>query len=294
MRFIIIYSVLLFLNTPPQYMAAQNTFDWQGHRGARGLMPENTIPAFLKALDLGVTTLELDLAVSADNQLIISHEPWLNHEICSKADGSPVKKEEAESLAIRKMTADELKKCDCGSRGNPRFPEQQKQFAYKPTLSEMVTAVKQYCTEKGRALPYFNVEIKSQPAWDGKYTPSVSDFAKIVLDEVNRLGIKEKTCVQSFDPRALEAVKQLDKSITTAFLIENVKNLEKNLKLLTFKPEIYSPYFKLISKKTVKNCHKLGIRIIPWTVNEPKDIQKIKDLGVDGLITDYPNRIIKN
>ena len=109
MRFIIISTIFLFLNTPPQYMAAQNTFDWQGHRGARGLMPENTIPAFLKALDLGVTTLELDLAVSADNQLIISHEPWLNHEICSKADGSPVKKEEAESLAIRKMTADELK-----------------------------------------------------------------------------------------------------------------------------------------------------------------------------------------
>jgi glycerophosphoryl diester phosphodiesterase len=293
MCFILILSILSFLNTPPQYMAAQNTFDWQGHRGARGLMPENTIPAFLKALDLGVTTLELDLAVSADNQLIISHEPWLNHEICSKADGTEVKKEEAESLAIHQMTAEELKKCDCGSRGNPRFPEQQKLFAHKPTLSEMVAAVKQYCTEKGRPLPYFNMEIKSQPAWDGKYTPSVSDFAKLVLTEINRLGIKEKTCVQSFDPRALEAIKQLDKSVTIAFLIENINSLKVNLKLLSFKPSIYSPYFKLISKKTVKKCHALGIKIIPWTVNELIDIQKIKSMGVDGIITDYPNRIFK-
>ena len=296
MRLNIIFIALTYFIAPPQYLSAQkpkSDFDWQGHRGSRGLMPENTIPAFLKALDLGVKTLELDLAVSADNQLVISHEPWLNHDICSKADGSPVTKEEAESLAIIKMTVAELKKCDCGSRGNPRFPEQQKMAAYKPTLSEMVEAVKQYCVENKRPLPYFNIEIKSQPAWDGKYTPSVSAFAQLVVDELNRLKIKELSSVQSFDPRALEAVKKLDKAVKTVFLVENINGLKANLKLLTFKPDVYSPYFKLVSQKMVRSCHNMGIKIIPWTVNEVSDMQKMIRLGVDGIITDYPNRIVK-
>ena len=296
MRLNIIFILLFALMTPPQYLAAQkpkSDFDWQGHRGSRGLMPENTIPAFIKALEFGVKTLELDLAVSADNQLVISHEPWLNHDICSKADGLLVTKEEAESLAIIKMTVAELKKCDCGSRGNLRFPEQQKMSVYKPTLSEMVEAVKEYCTENKRPLPYFNIEIKSQPAWDGKYTPSVSAFAQLVLDELNRLKIKELSSVQSFDPRALEAINKLDKTVTTVFLVENMKGLKANLKLLTFKPDVYSPYFKLVNQKTVKSCHKMGIKIIPWTVNEVGDMQKMISLGVDGIITDYPNRIIK-
>lgn len=270
-----------------------DVFDWQGHRGARGLMPENTIPAFLKALDLGVQTLELDLAVSADNQLILSHEPWLNHDICLKADGSAVKKEEAESLNLHKMTAEDIKKCDCGSRGNPRFSGQIKMFAYKPTLSEMVGAVKKYCEEKKRPLPYFNMEIKSQPEWDEKYTPSVSTFAQLVVDDIKRLQIKEYTCIQSFDPRALEAVKKIDTSVTTAFLVENLKGLKYNLGLLTFKPEIYSPYYKLVYKKTVLSCHKAGMRIIPWTINDPKDMRRMMQLGVDGIITDYPDRILQ-
>lgn len=282
----------LLLNIPPQYFYAQTPiFDWQGHRGARGLMPENTIPAFLKALDLGMKTLELDLAVSADNQLIISHEPWLNHDICSKADGTPVSKTEAENLKIKNMTADELKKCDCGSRGNPRFPEQQKMVAYKPTLAEMVATVKQYCTEKNRPLPYFNIEIKSNPVWDNIFTPSVNDFAKLVVDEITRLDIKTVSTIQSFDPRALEGVKKLDTTITLVFLVENLKGLDANLALLTFKPDVYSPYFKLMKKKTVKQCHAKGIKIVPWTVNETKDMSKMVKLGVDGVITDYPNRI---
>jgi glycerophosphoryl diester phosphodiesterase len=277
---------------PPQYFHAQTTnFDWQGHRGARGLMPENTIPAFLKAVDLGMKTLELDLAVSADNQLIISHEPWLNHDICSKADGTPVSKEEAESLKIKNMTAEELRQCDCGSRGNPRFPEQKKLSAYKPTLAEMVNVVKLYCAEKKLPLPYFNIEIKSRPDWDNVFTPPLPDFAKLVVDEITRLEIKTVSTIQSFDPRALEAVKKLDANIKLVYLVENLKGLKANLALLTFKPDVYSPYFKLMKKKTVKKCHAKGIKIVPWTVNETKDMAKLVKMGVDGIITDYPNRV---
>ena len=299
MRYSVIILSLISIGIPPQYSACQYPkkaakLDIQGHRGCRGLMPENTIPAFLKALDLGVTTLELDLAVSADSQLIVSHEPWLNADICSKADGTPVKKEEAETLLILKMTADEIQKCDCGSRGNPRFLEQTKLKAAKPTIANMVAAVKKYCNEKGRPLPNFNIEIKSQPAWDIVRTPSVNAFAALFLREINALGIKEKTSVQSFDPRALEAVKKMDASVKTVLLVENEDGLEKNLARLTFKPDIYSPHFILINEETVKACHKMGIQIIPWTVNEKADIQSVIKLGVDGLITDYPDRVFKN
>jgi glycerophosphoryl diester phosphodiesterase len=284
--------VFLLLNALPQYCPAQTpTFDWQGHRGARGLMPENTIPAFLKGLDLGVKTLELDIAISADNQLIISHEPWLNHDICLKADGTPVLKAEAESFKIKNMTADSVKKCDCGSRGNPNFPEQQKLVAYKPTLAEMVVAVKQYCKDKNRPLPYFNIEIKSQPNWDGIFTPSVNDFAKLVVDEIKRLDIKNVSTIQSFDPRALEATKKLDTTLPTVLLASYSFRLNAYLSLLSFKPDVFSPSYSLVTKKMVKQCHEKGIKIVPWTVNETSNMLKLMKLGVDGIITDYPNRI---
>jgi glycerophosphoryl diester phosphodiesterase len=293
---VIIFLGLIFL--PPQYLAAQNLkpkadFDWQGHRGCRGLLPENSIPAFLKALDLGVTTLEMDLAVSADSQLILSHEPWLNGDICTKSDGSAIKKDESEELLLIKMTAEEIKKCDCGSKGNPRFKEQQPMKTYKPTLEEVVNEVKKYCAEKNRPLPFFNIEIKSQPDYDMKKTPSVFAFSKRVVEDIKKLGIKEKTFIQSFDIRALENVKKLDPSVKLVFLVENILGVKKNLKKLTFKPDVYSPFFKLINKKGVNFCHKKGIKVVPWTVNEPSDLQSVINLGVDGIISDYPNRIIR-
>jgi glycerophosphoryl diester phosphodiesterase len=280
---------------PPQYKELskqKQPFDWQGHRGARGLLPENTIPAFIKALDLGVTTLELDLAVSKDSQLIISHEPWLNHDICQNADNTPITKDEAEKKLIWHMNVAEVQKYDCGSRGNPRFPTQQRMRVFKPTLSEMVEEVKAYCHKKNRPLPYFNIEIKTQPDYDESRTPSVKTFAQLTLANIKRLKIYDKACIQSFDPRALEAVHQLDPKITTALLIENKGTIEANLSKISFKPSIYSPDFKLIDKTVVDYCHSKNIRIIPWTVNEVADMKNMMKLGVDGLITDYPDRII--
>ena len=280
---------------PPQYNAQskpKQAFDWQGHRGARGLLPENTIPAFIKALDLGVTTLELDLAVSKDSQLIISHEPFLNPDICQNADNSRLNKKEAEKKRIWLMTADEVRKYDCGSLGNPRFLTQQRMRVFKPTLAEMVDAVKTYCKEKNRPLPYFNIEIKSMPAWDEKFTPSVKTFAQLTLASIKQLKIYEKACIQSFDVRALEAIHQLDPQITTALLIETQGTIEANLTKISFKPSIYSPDFKLVDKNVVDFCHSKNIRIIPWTVNEVMDMKNMIKLGVDGMITDYPDRII--
>ena len=302
-RFLLLMLAILACNTPqyaPQTSKKSPTptllkadFDWQGHRGCRGLLPENSIPAFLKALELGVTTLELDLAVSSDSQLIVSHEPWMNPDICMKADGSAVEKSEAESLLIWKMSVEEIQKCDCGSRGNPRFKDQKAMRTVKPTLRQVVEAVRKQADFLRKPMPFFNIEIKSQPDFDEKRTPSVLSFARLVFEEINALKIAKQSCIQSFDPRSLEAIHQLNPNQTTALLVENINGLSKNLKRLSFSPTIYSPYFLLISKKTVDSCHARNIKIIPWTVNEVSDIKAIVKMGVDGIITDYPDRIFR-
>ena len=192
-------------------MSAQNnisTFDWQGHRGCRGLLPENTIPAFTRALAYNVTTLELDLAVSKDNLLIVSHEPWMSHHICTKPNEEPVTKEEAMTLRLIEMDYEEIKKYDCGIRGHERFPQQEKMSVYKPSLRDVVGAVKANCFMRNKELPNFNIEIKSLPAGDDVFHPTPAVFAKLVLDEITGLKIKDKTCVQSFDVRPLQELKK--------------------------------------------------------------------------------------
>ncbi|MEM1124489.1 MAG: glycerophosphodiester phosphodiesterase family protein [Bacteroidota bacterium] len=267
------------------------TFDWQGHRGARGLLPENTVPAFLKALELNMRTLEMDAAISQDGQVIISHEPWFSHEISTTPDGQPVTGESEKNYLIHQMTAADLQAFDVGSRGNERFPQQEKMKVHKPTLEEVVTAVNEYCKKNNQELPYYNIEIKSRPEWDVELAPVPAKFAKILLDEINRLGIHNKACIQSFDPRSLLAVNELDQTIRTAYLIENINPFAENMEKLDFIPTIYSPYFQLVTDTLVEQVHTIGMDLIPWTVNKVADMQRLKKLGVDGIITDYPNLV---
>lgn len=276
----------------PASMPANTSFDWQGHRGARGLAPENSIPGFLKALEFPqITTLELDLAVSQDSQLIVSHEPWLSHEICSWPDGRPVSKADEDQLLIYRLRADDLARYDCGSRGHSRFPEQQKMSAVKPSLRAVVQAVENWCRQHNRPLPAYNIEIKSRPEWDDVKTPAPEAFARLVMEEIQRLGIRERACVQSFDVRSLQAVHRLDAQLTTALLVENNLGLEANLQALGYVPPIYSPNHQLVDAETVRLAHAKGMRVIPWTVNDTQDMKKLIALGVDGIITDYPDRI---
>ena len=291
MKLITAFIPFFFLNLVPlMSQKPPAVFDWQGHRGCRGLMPENTIPAFLEALRYPVTTLELDLAVSKDGRLIISHEPWMSHHICNHPNGQPVATEqEAMSLRIMDMNYDEIKKFDCGSRGNERFPQQKKMPAHKPSLRDMVNAVKKYCRENNRPLPHFNMEIKSRPEGDNIFHPEPEKFAALVLNELDQLEIRQITCIQSFDVRPLQVLHKTAPDITLALLVENEDPFQTNLDRLGFRPDIYSCYYILLKKRHVKKLHKMGIKVIPWTVNTIKDMKKMKCIGVDGIITDFPN-----
>ena len=264
-------------------------FDWQGHRGCRGLMPENSLPAFLHALDFPeVVTLELDLAVSKDNQLIISHEPWFNPAICLLPSGDSIPQRDAEKNLIYQFTASEIQAFDCGSLGNARFPQQQKQRTYKPTLAEVVAAVRAKAV--GRTLRW-NIEIKSQPEWDGLRHPPVEEFVRLTIAGLKSLGLENTATVQSFDVRALQALHRQAPNISLVLLVENIWGMETNLKKLGFTPQIYSPYYQLVSKKMVQKCHAKNIQVIPWTVNDVASMRGMIHLGVDGIITDYPNLI---
>lgn len=262
-------------------------FDWQGHRGCRGLMPENSLPAFLHALGFPqVTTLELDLAVSKDNQLIVTHEPYFNPAICLTPEGRPVMPEDESKYLIYQMTVAELQAFDCGSIGNPRFPEQQKMKTSKPTLQAVVEAVR-----AKRPDMRWNMEIKSQADWDGVRHPAIETFAALVIAQLRKMGIEKQTTVQSFDIRALEAMHRQAPDITLAYLVENEDAFEVNMAKLSFTPNIFSPYYPTITKKLVRQCRHRHMKLIPWTVNDVPAMRRLIRLGVDGIITDYPDKI---
>ena len=267
--------------------------DWQGHRGCRGIMPENSLPAFLKALEFPeISTLELDIAISKEKKVIVSHEPWFNHAITNKPNGGgSVVESEEKDLKIYEMTYEEIKQYDCGSRGNGRFPDQVKMKVYKPSLEEVVKRVDAACQTMKRPKPNFDIEVKSEPSYYGVFTPEPEEYVSIVLEEVEALGIKDRSNLQSFDLNILHEIKKQSPSTIVSYLVDNKDSAEENLKKINFTPEIYSPYFIFLNKEVIDMLHAKGIKVIPWTVNEVGDMKRLVEMGVDGIITDYPNRI---
>ncbi len=268
-----------------------NNFDWEGHRGCRGLMPENTIPAMLKAIDLGVTTLETDAVITKDNKVVLSHEPFFNHEISTKPDGTPVLESEEKLLNIYQMPYAEVSKYDVGIRPHPRFPRQQKIAVSKPMLADMVDSVENYCRQFHKPLPFYNIETKSKPATDGIFHPQPDEFVELLMGVIRQKQIEERVIIQSFDPRTLQYLHEKYPTIKTALLIEDFdkKPFALQLRDLGFIPFIYSPAFSLVTPLLMKQCKDSGIKLIPWTVNDPEKIKELKKMGVDGIISDFPD-----
>jgi glycerophosphoryl diester phosphodiesterase len=264
-------------------------FDFEGHRGARGLLPENTIPSFLKALEFGVTTLEMDVVITKDHQVVLSHEPYLSSEICSKPDGTPISPSEEKSFNIYQMTFAELSRYDCGKRGHARFPQQQPQPAIKPLLRDVIASVENACKEKGLQPVFYNIETKSTPEGDDVFHPRPAEFARLVYEEVKRNGVLDRTFFQSFDERTLESLYAIDRDLYFCLLVENRNGLEHNLNRLSFTPQIYSPHYRLVTPELVADVKQRGIKLIVWTVNTLEEMKRLKAMGVDGIITDYPN-----
>jgi len=276
----------------PYYLVNGKKFDVQGHRGGRGLWPENSVYGFLKAVDMKVTTLEMDVVVSADNQVVVSHDPFFNPGICKGIDGNKLDKDQL--INIYKLPYDEVKKFDCGSLPYPRFPEQEKRFSYKPLLKEVIKNAGARCKLNRQVPVLYNIEIKSRPEWEGEFQPATpGKYVKLVLDSITPLLGYDRFTIQSFDTRILEAIKKYDSKVRLVYLVEEVVLTPEIINNLSFIPEVISPDFELLSPELINIYQQKGMKVIPWTVNETAEMQRMIDWGVDGIITDYPDRLLK-
>ena len=285
-------------------------FDLQGHRGTRGLAPENTLAAFRTALDLGVTTLETDLAVTKDDVLVISHDPMLNPDLVRGPDGKWIG---AAGPLIRSLTLAELKRYDIG-RLNPaskyaqQFPEQ------KPVDGERFPTLAEFFAAAGPDVR-FNIEIKTDPTKPDLTVDPVR-FAQLAVEAIRLGKAGGRSTIQSFDWRGLIEARRLAPEIATGCLSIESNGLD-TVGRASGQPSpwlagldlaaqggsvprlakqagcaVWSPFWRNVTAENVKEAQALGLKVLPWTVNNPGDMTRLIDMGVDGLITDYPDRAL--
>jgi glycerophosphoryl diester phosphodiesterase len=286
------------------------SLDIQGHRGARGLAPENTLPAFARALAIGVTTLELDCAVTKDGVVVVSHDPAFNPDIARGPDGKWLREP---GPAIWSLTYEETRRYDVG-RINPasayakRWPEQRPvDGARIPRLADVFALVKKSRNETVR----FNIETKISPLEPGQ-TTTAEDFARKLISAVRSAGMAERTAIQSFDWRTLQVVQKEAPEIPTVYLTVEKGFMDSIQRDKPASPwtagfhvsshggsvprmvraaggAVWSPYCAETTREQVKEAQALGLKVVVWTVNEPADMRRLIEWGVDGIISDRPD-----
>lgn len=275
-------------NLPQQ----KNAIQVQAHRGDRGYFPENTLPAFYSAIDKGADVIELDLVISKDKKVVVSHDTFMHSAYISWPNGNPVTKDEEKKSNLYEMTYDSIRSFDAGFRTNPAFPDQKSVKTYKPLLSEMIDSIENYIVKNNKRRVRYNIEIKSGSGDYGIKQPQPEEFVDLVLQVIQEKKIEKYCNVQSFDPNILNALHKKAPKIMIAFLTGD-KGLDKNLSKLNFKPEIYAPHHGLVNSALIDSVRGKNMKIIPWTVNDVKDIENMISLKVDGIITDYPGSVIE-
>jgi glycerophosphoryl diester phosphodiesterase len=264
-------------------------FDTEGHRGARGLMPENSIPAMMKALELGITTLEMDCHVTKDGKVVMTHDPHINPLYARTPDGKDITKEESQNYAIYQMDYDQVRQFEMGTKFYDTYPNQQKVKTYIPLLSELIDSVQNHIKANNLPQVFYNIETKSVANGDNTIHPEPAVFVKKLVEVLEDKKITDWVIVQSFDPRTLQVLHQQYPHIRASLLVSNKDSFEENIDRLGFTPVVYSPNYKLVTPELIAKAHAKNIKVIPWTVNTAEDIARLKAMGVDGIISDYPN-----
>jgi glycerophosphoryl diester phosphodiesterase len=187
------------------------------------------------------------------------------------------------------MTYEQVRQYDCGAIGNQRFPQQMKMSVHKPLLVDVIKEVEKHIRNKTNYEVDYNIEIKSDPKGDNKFHPAPPEFSELVFSLIDQYLPLDRVVIQSFDFRVLKYWHEKHPEVRLAALVENLHTIDENIKDLGFVPAIYSPEYRLLSKGEIRRVHELGMRVIPWTINDKKEMEELKSWGVDGLITDYPN-----
>lgn len=284
-----ISTFLLSCNSTIREGKSASTFDKQAHRGGRGIAPENTIFSAKTAIDYDCT-IEIDLQMSKDKKIIVSHDPYTNSKFCLTPEGDTMTKKEGESRLLYEMNYDSIAKYDVGLKPHPDFPRQAKVPAKKPLLSVFIDSSEVYAKSKNHTTHY-NIEIKSNPKNDGKAYSNVEEFVDLAMKVIIDKNIEDRTMIQSFDVRSLRLVHEKYPGVKTAFLVlaTNKNDAQGYINELGFKPDIFSPHFTLVTEKLLKEFHAKNVLVIPWSPNTLADLQRLKSMGVDGIITDYPD-----
>lgn len=265
-----------------------------GHRGCRGERPENTLPAFQHALALGVDVLEMDVVVSADNQVVVSHEPWLNPSFCLDPTGQPLPPDEVHRFNLYQMPYAEIRRCDCGLRRHPDFPDQVSEPAHKPLLREVFVAIESQTRALGRKPVGYSIELKSLPTGDFLFHPGPADFLALVLAELTLASVLDRTTLLCFDPRILRLAHRRHPELATCLLVEANMPWIRSIEQLGFVPTTLGPAVRSVTSATVKQLRSAfpSLRLVPWTVNTIPDTRRLQRLEVDGITTDYPKQLL--
>ena len=281
-----------------------------GHRGARGLAPENTLAGFACASAIGVHGLELDVLISADEKMVVHHDPRLNSDLCRDASGVWVT---GRTPAIYTLTEDEIRTYDVGtirpgSLQETRFPSQQGANQEPiPLLSDLVI----WWQSLGSYRPVLNIELKSDPRYPDE-SPDPDDYARIVVGELKQWNLLTSVWLQAFDWRLLQSIQRLSDQVFTGYLSSERDHDATVLKegasawLAGFDPchfssslpqaikaaggRFWGPAFADLSKARVQEAHTLGLSVHTWTLNEDEAFQEAIEFGVDGITSDYPDR----
>lgn len=268
--------------------------DVQAHRGGAGLMPENTIVAMQHCLDMGVNTLEMDFVLTGDGRLIASHDSYFHPNYAIRPDGTLVQKDDPKTY-LYQMTYDEILKWDVGSRPCAAYPEKNCMPAVKPLASELIEFVENYTKENGLSPVRYNIEVKTDhKLGDGIVRPTYDKIAYEVCKFLSKYNLGDRLVIQCFDVKALNYMYERFPEYKYSYLVgKNTKyDFEGYMKLLNFTPAWLSPHFALVDEELVKKCHEKGIKLVPYTADKPEDIQRLIDLKVDAIITNYPDRLL--
>lgn len=267
--------------------------DVQAHRGGAGLMPENTLEAMIAAVDLGVNTLELDLVLSEDGKVVVSHDLYFHSRYSIRPDGSLVMKEEPREW-LYNMSYEDIRKYDVGSRVTDVWPDKACFPAVKPLAGELIDSVESYTRKHSLSPMRYNIEVKSKAgSGEGVEWPDYKVLSDACLEVLLGKQLGDRLVVQCFDPRALNYMHSKYPEVKYSYLVgEEAADLDAALAILDFTPAWLSPHHSLTDEALVKMCHEKGMRIVPWTVDKVEDIEKMLSLGVDAIISNYPDRVL--
>ena len=263
-----------------------------GHRGQAGNFPENSIPAFLDAVEGGVNGLEMDVVISRDKKVVVSHEAFMASDYMLTPNKDLISPKDEYLHKLYDLDYDVIRQYILGAIPSSQFPNQKRIPTYKPLLTEVIDKVEGYIQENDLPPITYYIELKSDPKEYGIFQPHPAEFIELVCRLVQEKKISRNVVLMSFDPILLNELRFRYPDIPVSYLVPS-GDIDQNLSFLKFLPEIYGPNYKLVNPTLIERVKSRGMKLLTWTVNEPGEMKQMIDWKVDGIISDYPERLMK-